>query len=586
MIKLIKTIVNEKRKLIGFVVEGKDKELDGFSNEKVQRALPLKVLSDKRFTNNQITFTGKGFQEKSNFKVNELPMTVMVNNNLADVSNKIAITQRFIQNNEPVGFAVQFGDGTVDKFTYPNVIQLSYWFKPENFVVRTSLNKKKFIAGKPGAVKLEDMPTTIIGEKPVQPPKRTKSGAQEESIVEPTGMFNNAIDLMDLYNSLNECDGLVIKLPDEEYKSGGKNDKAASNEFHALGVGEYAYPNLSFNETKINANTSFRKPGMVQVEFGPGVTMPVQSFTYNTKSIFLSGENHIKRFGVAMPKANEASFIEAFGKSLSIKPITNTQLIQAITSLTGKIDYVFYEVDTNKIDLISKSKLDGYILSTKEVKTTVENLFIPKLIAKFLSPKTGLIGELKKLVPIDHQAVEGKQPIGLYAGMNQDFRDKVLAAGIDIYSGAFTKTVKAEAKAAGAGKAEDDTSVNIEYAIEGYDLKKWTYKLIGQSGVLGVDLPKEVIDLIQAMEKIVNPEIKMKTAYELHAKAEAKVEALKKVMWLHKCAMYLKGNKTKIHMHDSKSWVLNTKKRTKAKVYNCTEPGCESLMVAVLNTDV
>ena len=585
MNKLVKTIVNESRKLIGFVIEGKDKDLEGFSNEKVQRAVPLKVLADKKFTNNQITFTGKGFQEKSNFKINDLPMAAMINNSLVDINNKIALTHRYLQNNEPIGFGVQFGDGTTDKFAYVNIIQLSYWFKPDNFVVRTSTNKKKFIAGKPGAVKIEDLPTIVVGEKPQITPKKVKSGAKEESATVATGIFNNAIDLMDIYNSLQTCEGVVIKLPDESYIAAGKNTVKASNEFHTLGVGEYAYPSLGFHDTKINANSSFRKPGMVNIEFAPGQTLPVQSFTYATKSIFLAGENHIKRFGVAMPKESEASFVETFGKSLSIKAITNTQLIQAITSLTGKTDYVFYEIDTNKIDLIAESKFDTYIMPASEIKDTMESLFIPKLISKFLSPTHGLILELKKKVTMPHQEAAGKQPFGLYAGMNKDFQDKMMMAGIDIYTGAFVKTTKPDPNAKPTVK-EEDNGASIEYQIEGQDFKYWTYKKIAECGTLGVELPQEVIGLIQALAKMPDDEIKMQKAYELYELADTKVEAIKKKMWFHKCSMYLKGKKAKVHIGDAASWALNTKRKTKAKIYNCVAPGCEKLMIAVLNAEI
>ncbi len=589
MIKLIKTIVDSHRRMIGFVVEGKGTEFKEVSNEKVQRPMLLDALTGMNFVNNQIAITPKGVQERGNFKVNELPMTVYVNGQFIDVDNKIALSKRYLQNNEPIGFEVVFSDGTKDNFTYPNVIKLSFWFKPDNFVVRTSANHKKFISGKPGAIKLEDLPTQVIGEKKENKPKRVKSAAQEESKVEATGMFNNALDIFDLYGAIHQCDGLIIKLPGEAYQNTGKAQVETANEFKALGVGEYAFPKLSFNETKLNANTMFKKPGMVSVEFGAGATMPIQSYVSKAKSIFFNAENHIEKIGVALPKSAEASFIKAFGKTMSVQPIKHDQLIQSITSLSGKSDLVFYEVNTNKIGLLSDEKIAQYTLPTEKLMSLVDELFINKSIVKYLAPGTGLIGELKKTVKIPHQEVAGKQPIGLYAGMNADFRQKITEAGIDIYTGAFIKTTrpeKSDVAEAEAEKKKEDTSVVIEYCIKGKEHKVWTYKKIAEAGKAGVGLPQEIISMVKYMESIADPVKKMQEAYRLHKEYEAKRDEIIEIIWKHKCAMYLASHKLGIHQHDKAAWKIDTGRKTKATVYNCVKPGCEGLMIAVLNTEI
>lgn len=589
MIKLIKTIVDERRKLLGFIVEGKGRELEGFSDEKIQKQVPLSVLAEKGFVNNQIAVTARGIQEKGNFKINDLPMTVFINNQFVDIDNRMALKKRFIQNNEPIGFTVAFADGTMDNFTYPNVIQLSYWFKPDNFIVRKSANGKSFISGKPGMLKLEELPTEVIGEKKEKEAKRVKSAAQHQDKVQDTGTLDHDIDIIELYGYLKKVDGLVIKLPYEKYKRVGVNNVVASNEFKALGVGEFAVPDLTFNATKLNANTIFRKPGMVSIEFGPGVTMPIQSFTYNSKTIFLNSEVHVERLGVAIPKEIESEFISKFGRSLSLQAITDVQLIQSTISLTGKNNLVFYELDVNKVDLISKDRLDGYILPTDNLYGTVDRSFIPKLLAKYLSPKKGLIAELKKQVALPNTNAKGKEPIALYGAMTPEFREKITEAGIDIYTGSFNKSVRvdeAELKERADTKAKDETAVTIDYCIEGQDLKKFTYKKIVELGALGKGLPAEVLQVIQKLSGIVDLKERLVEALKLFNRYEAEALSIKNKLWYHKCAMYIKYGRNKIQQEDKVNWVLDTNRNTKAKIYNCTTPGCTGLMVALLNTEI
>ena len=319
--RVVKTIVNDRRELIGFVVEGRDLDLGGFTTATVQKPIPLHVLRENGFSNRQIDVMARGIKEKGKFRLNELPMMVLVDNKLVPVDNSMTLTHRFIQNNEVVGFTIGFGDGSKANYTYQNTMRLSFWFKPTNFIVSRSANKKHYIYGKPGVLKLEELPTTDLskrvskgnsgGQKRQEQntkKKRIKPAAQP---VQKTGKFVNVVDIIDIYDTLRKCDGLVIHLPDEEYEAASGSGYTAADEFVPLGVGEYAPPVLIFNKTKLNANASFRKPGTVNVDFN-GVKTPVQTFTYNTKSIFLGGENYIKRFGVAIPEELAEEFMNNF----------------------------------------------------------------------------------------------------------------------------------------------------------------------------------------------------------------------------------------------------------------------------------
>ena len=69
MIKLLNTIVDEKRRLIGFIAEGKDKEFDGFTDEKIVKPVKLQWLADRNFKNNQVAISKAGIEQLGNFKI-------------------------------------------------------------------------------------------------------------------------------------------------------------------------------------------------------------------------------------------------------------------------------------------------------------------------------------------------------------------------------------------------------------------------------------------------------------------------------------------------------------------------------------
>jgi len=218
----------------------------------------------------------------------------------------------------------------------------------------------------------------------------------------------------------------------------------------------------------------------------------------------------------------------------------------------------------------------------------VEEMYTPKLIMKYLSPKARIISELKKKMTVDPQAVLGKTPVGFFSGMNAEFRQKIADAGIDIYTGAFKKTATIPKGTGAAATVEDDNhDISIQYVVEGQDLKKMTYaKILEYEAVESTELPTEVAEVIKRFDSITNVNTKLKEAYAENEKAEKRVEEIARQLWMHKCSMFLKGNKTNIHTDDKNDWELNTKKKSQAKVYNCTAEGCEGLMIAVINVDI
>lgn len=575
MIKLLNTIVDDKRRLIGFIVEGKDKEFDGFTDEKIVKPVRLSWLADRNFKNNQVAISKAGIQQLGNFKINTLPMVAITPNGYVNVDNTITLLGRYISNNEVVGFHVAIA-GEKANYTYKNIIDLSFWFKPKNFIVKNSSTGKLFIAGKTG-IKLEDLPTEVIGEE--SKAKRTKSAAKEKTAVD--GMVDNEFDIMDLYSYLSGIGGQVLMLPTEKYIRTGTATTAAASTFIPMGIGEIGSPYVKVGEVKLNANTNFKKPGMVNVPIGGG-SIPVQTFVYREKTIFRNGDNHVKKFGVVIPKGNTEEFIKVFSKGMVVTPLTDNGITQPFSALIGRNDVDFFEVDASKVAMFSKDKINNSVLTNKQIYELVHRLYINKLIAKYLGTRGGVLKELKD-AGVKLEEATGRKIMPMFAAMNDEFRNNIEACGINIYDGSFTSTQKVEKKDKDAGEKVVDDTVSIQYAIDGEDAGKLTYKLISAKDS---KVPAEVIAIVNLIQSIGSDEEKAKKARELLKETDNEMDEIKKKLWMHKCAMYVIGKYEKIHTHNTTQWVLNTKKRTKAKFFNCIDPSAEGLMVGLENVDI
>ena len=575
MIKLLNMIIDEKKRLIGFIAEGKDKEFDGFTSEKIVKPVKLQWLADRNFKNNQVAISKAGIQQLGNFKINTLPMVAITPSGYVNVDNTITLLGRYISNNEVVGFHVEIAGEKVN-YTYKNVIDLSFWFKPENFIVKNSSSGKVFITGKPG-VKLEDLPTKVIGEE--SKAKRTKSAAKEKTAVD--GTVDNEFDIMDLYSYLNGIGGQVLMLPTEKYIRTGTATTAAASTFIPMGIGEIGSPYVKVGEVKLNANTNFKKPGMVNVPIGGG-SIPVQTFVYREKTIFRNGDNHIKKFGVVIPKANTEEFIRVFSKGMVVTPLTEHGITQPFSALICRNDVDFFEVDASKVAMFSKDKINSSVLSNKQIYDLVHQLHIDKLISKYLGTRGGVLKELKD-AGVKIEEASGRKVMPMFAAMNDEFRNNIETCGINIYDGSFTSTEKVDKP----DKAKDtefvDDTVSIQYAIDGEDAGKLTYKLIDAKDG---KVPADVIAIVNLIQSIKSPEEKAKKARELVKETDNEMDEIKKQLWMHKCAMYIVGNYKKIHTHNTTQWALNTKKRTKAKFYNCIDGTAEGLMVGLENVDI
>lgn len=569
MIKLKTLIVDANYKLIGFIGEGTDKEFGGMTKDKVVRPISLKHIFDVDFSNRQIVAKRGTIIEKEGFKLNDLSMTMLLNNSYIPVVNTITLTKRYVQDNENIGFEVIIGDdeNKKAKFTYENVIKMCDLFKPTNFIIRSGKDNKRFIAGKAG-FPLTDLEVEVIGEASTA--KRTKSTTKQSEAV--TGGFVTEIDILDLYDFIRSVNGFIINLPGTEYKATTES-ASATEDFIPFNIGEVGSPWIDFNETKFNASCNFKKPGAVAVNFGTKRTNVI-SFLYRRKNIFFNGDNYIQKLGVVINPSAEAALLEKFGRSMSFTPITDPGITSPIGMLTAQPGAKIYEVDTSKIGMIAKGKLDSCILSTADIYNKTYNIIQNKAVTKYLN---GLIKELAEVggVPTGKKI---RDIAPQFAAMSNEELLKLEEIGIDIYSGAFLKKDDSH-KTSGS----DDEQVEVSYTIEGMSYDKLTYK---QMVECGDKVPEFLVAVVKKFAGIEDLYERGEKAREMVDKLAKSTEVLKREIWMHKCAMYIKSNKSSVHAHDKRNWEVNPKKRTKAKCYNCKTKGYENLQLLVNNIDI
>ena len=587
MLKIVKSIVDPKRNLIGFMLEGKEKEFGGMSSNKVVQPISIKELINRKFSNNQIAVSENKLMEKNNFKINSIPMCVFTGNNYIDVDNTFNLTARYVQNNENIGFEVVFGDGSKLNFKYEQIIALATWFKPGNFMIRKSSTNKYFISGKAGHEKLSDLPAVNIGEE--SKAKRLKSSAKEKT-EKFNGVLPNGFDILDVYSFIDSCGGCIIKLPNEKYTGVDKTSKVLDEKagFVSLGIGEVASAKPMYNASKLNVNAGFKKVGVVNIPLN-GQKIGITTFTYRTKSIFLKGENNIKKFGIAVPIERENDLVKALGGSLALQKITDETITKPLGQVIDASALVFYTVDTSQIDLISNKKQDDSILSANELTEILKERFVLNLITKMCSPKTGLIKEIKnELGPDEFASANDKKPFGIFATMSKEYLDTISTFGIDVYTGAFdsVKALGEGYKAPSSPKSEEDGEENIviEYTLKGYEAGKISYKIIAEEAAKGTNskVPESVTKIYNELISIDNLKDRLKAAQRIYNEADKKFNETTKRLWMHNASMFIKGNKSKIHTHDSKNWAIDTSSRVKtATVYAYTGKDINGLSVKV-----
>lgn len=587
--KITRSILDENFKLLGFMIEGKAKEFGELGKEKIEKAILLEELIRIGFNNSQIETSGGKLKEKNGFKMNGLPALLYHEGNFVPINNEVNITKRMLVNGVLKGFEVQLPSGAYVRYTYDNVIRLTNWCKPGNFLLR-STGEKVFIAGKPGVMRLSELPEEEIGkDTSTGKRKRTSVGGQKAEKVKGDNIKATG-DLLSLYKMIQSCDGLIIKLPDEEYKAAGEIKEKVSEGFTPLGIGEIGSPYIDFGEKKLNANTNFKKVGTVMVAVS-GMPMPVYTFTWTSKSIFIDGKNYIKRFGIGVTSEVAKQIVATFGNELITKEIKDKHVTEPIVSLTGKKDFVFFEVDTTKLEIMSKEDAHKNLLKNEELRKEVQKLSILKAHNKITKEA------IKRIEAENPGSKTGlnKPLFGLFAGMNQTYLDAITEAGVDVFTGAYIKREKVESSKdskSGSTSKSDDT-IMVEYDMVGSALTKLNYaavlEVVKADSAHPVTKPKmcdeKLIEFVAQVECSSTPDIALKFAEDYKKNIDKLMESIKMKLWLHKVAMYTLGNGA-LEIPEKAAWIEKASRSKTAKVFECVQAGCEGLVMKLTNIEI
>lgn len=562
MIKLIKTIVNKDRILIGFFIEGKDRELGGVTDEKVIRRFKISELIRCKFENSQVAVVGNKIIEKRKFRINELPMAVLSNGELIDIDNKIDIVRRIVKGNKQIGFTVRFYDGTALNLLEGDIIRLITWYKPGNFYVRESAKGKKFISGRQNVLRISELKVLDLDEKDRK--RKMKENAKN---------FSN--DLMGILKFLKLVGGIIVCKPD-------KNEYTDREGFNKRNLGKYAYPEIQYNSTTVNGSVSFRDLGVVNIELAEaGALTSVKTYRYKKEIIVRNGKMNIDSLCVGVPKGEKKRFLSIFSELKAIE-FEDIDTEGAIAVLEHK-EYKFIEIDAKSLPVISSKGIEKNLIANKEIKNLTEKEYVCKLINKYLTAKDGIIQSLKKRVSIDNKK---REVHAAFSGMSSNMIEKIRRMGIDVYSGAY-KVKSNYIKDPSKKRLEDYLDIEIRYIVGNRDHREMTYTKMRELYLEGSKLlPKELVKYIDILSAIVNSTERLNKAMTISGDAERVLDKINTKLWMHKCAMVIMGDWKKVHTHDANKWKQDKSNRYKANVYECKDKDCEGLSIRVRYAEI
>lgn len=475
MLEVVGTIVNEQRTLVGLVIEGKPADFGEIGTGKVRK--PIEIASAKKLLHNCKNFTVSGGRIEGVKEKNRLCYLQMYDLAGNEVDNEIDLTKKIVTDGKIIGFDVltKFNK-SMARYRYQDVVTLCGWFKPGNFIVKYTSDGKAFISGKPGKMKLEELPTEEI-LKPSKRAANRKDGAVKNPVVNKrTGVIDtnridsvmkNSLDIFTILDAINSCDGLVIYLDDSDNKYENTLDTKVKtgDDFVPLNIGLIGVPYPDYSIDKMKVNIKFKKPGFVSVdEF-----TKAYAYTYSTRTIIKNGVNYIKRVGIAVSKEKAPELVSYFnrcGGELHLTRLNDEKTIKGMEALNGKRGLEYFVCDLSKVGVMSKKKIESSKADTDTVSKLVKQLAYNK----------GCIKGLKEAIKVyaGPEALKDKSVSPMYAGYNDDMLAKVAAAGIDIHTGAYTVTVATDKESKGTDSTE--TPISVQYSIAKFNINGVTAK--------------------------------------------------------------------------------------------------------------
>ena len=594
MIKLTAVLLGNDFSLAGFRASGKPTDFGMLGQEQINVNIGLADMLQRKFVNNQIDCSSGVIREIGGFKVRNLPSAFIKNNgDIEPCSNKVDIVARFMSNNEPIGYRIRIGQtGQECDMSIKNIITMTNWLNPNNFVIKHSAQDKMFICGKPGFMKLEELPIIELGDK-TSTAKRPKSAAQDTKGEDVN--FSSDFDILDLFDTVNKYDGFIIRMDKEKYERTVPSKGEVSEEFISAGLPEVASGLASFNPKKLSVNSGFKKIGTVYVDLGESGVKPIYTYTFCTKSIISSADKHMNSLVVGVPAEYKEEFIKKMCKTMGIKEVPNPEIVNPIRSITGVNNLSLISIDTSKIDLISKSKAGTKLMPTAAVRKLIVDSYQARFMSKYYKTMIPIWTGEEMIAAEDSTGdIDRSKLFKSFANCSYEQLNAIINAGIDIFNGAYTKLKPSYGSSKESGDKEDKEQITLEYTVDGYNIDKITGKEINglvNKTITAADVKQSVdentLQALRSIASISNISERVKAAEKERNRLYAYIEACNKELWLFECAMLLGGNYAVVHWQDKQDWKVDTKFRGKKGMrYICDGKDCDGLTLEVTGVTI
>lgn len=591
--KVLGTIVNGKLNIVGLTLSGKASDFGKIGNQEEIQDITMQEVLARKFVNNQIDCSQGKIKELGKFRLRDVGMKMLLDNGqLTPVNNTLTLKTRLLNEGKLAGFEVEILGRTM-KFKTDDVIRLSSWFRPENYMIAVRNDAdgtvRPYVTGKPGHA-IGKLPERELGVSKVAP-KKTKNRTIQSTDSRGSGVANPDFDIVELFDIVSDLNGYVVKLPNVEYKKTKASDTKTGSGFIELGIGEVASAHIEYGEKSMNVNANFRKIGNVMVNFG-GRPMPMPTYVVKRKSIFVNGKNHIKRFGIVVGEAQVNELRQKFGASLALEEVTDDSLVTPIRSMYGDPTLTMFIVDTNNLDVISKNRIKKYLLSDKEVYRLQLNLLEQKTILRYVND----LYTSSKSAMAESGIKDPRPKYGMYAGFSDEMISKIEEAGIDVFSGMYTKTELdtdeksreaskvADMVKSGEYKKEEETDIGVEFGVKGLKSLPSVKDLKEQNKKAEKFITPRLLKIFNKVNELTSVSDMFKFADEIKKRVGKEKEETYKKLWLHKMACLSAGNYEAYKVVDTNAWEpMKQSKASNVTDYICKTPECSSLTLKLTN---
>lgn len=572
--KLCANIVDDKRRLIGFLVAQE------FNGNGPTTKLPMTVAQMvKEFGTNgvllvpgQVELRGSRVVTQGKFKLSDLPMVMASGKEFVQLDNKMTAVARINRGGAVMGFRIRFADGYETNLKTNDVVLLSSWIKPTNFITRKRDDGSWYLCA-PAGKTLAELPQLDVDEmlKVTNKPKHQEKAVAKEDL-----------DFLSFMFDLSKSGGCIIKMRRENKKeaSSGVVTNEAFEPMPGVSIG---WPWVGFTDNKLNATVTMRKYGKVEA-LGRKIT----TYVPVVHSVIKNGELVINRMVIGLKGGLEShtAFQAKYGAAFNIQefkgntdPAEHTKRCNDVKMVLGDKSWEFYSLELLNVPVLAPSKIDsGIVKNLADLNPMIVRWLVYKLQAKYCSSAHGIVAAIKKKNGADFVSAIMRENVNeKFRELSEQGMQEISKAGIDIYTGEFK--LRQYEKAA---KGEEEDGIEIRYFNDICDVSKITFKVMDE---MSQPLPERIEKLVLTIQSEKDERKKVEMALRGKKEADEQLDKIRTILWKHKYCM-IKKYAGKVHSHDKDAWRLDTSRKRKNKMYKCVRPEFDGLSMECSGTEV